>query len=255
MIIIPLVENKKPKNRELNSEKGLSLYIETNSKKIIFDLGQYDIFKKNSIKLGIFFDEVDKIIVSHGHYDHFGGYNFLTSFEREKSIFHKEACNNFKMGCILYKNIGNFKNRDGGVDGQKIEIFKNIYLINTKLKRPSLFCKIDGKRDYFEHEYHLVIMENRSLNIVTGCCHCGLHELIKKVKEDFPNIKINSISGGIHTRNIIFKSIYIVRGIFLLKSEKINVLNLGHCTGDLATWILGKFLKVNNLRVGEKINI
>ena len=66
-------------------------------------------------------------------------------------------------------------------------------------------------------------MENGSLNIVTGCCHCGLYELIKKVKEEFPNIKINSISGGIHTRNIIFKSIYIVRGIFLLKSEKINI--------------------------------
>ena len=54
-------------------EHGLSFYIETGDKKLLFDMGQTDLFLQNAQTLGVPLDEVDTAFVSHGHYDHGGG--------------------------------------------------------------------------------------------------------------------------------------------------------------------------------------
>ena len=69
MNIIPLVEDATGAPL-LESEHGLSLYIEANGQKILFDLGASDLFLKNAEKLEINLCEVDTVIISHGHYDH-----------------------------------------------------------------------------------------------------------------------------------------------------------------------------------------
>lgn len=54
-------------------EHGLSFYIETGSSKLLFDMGQTDLFLKNAAALGADLSAVDTAFVSHGHYDHGGG--------------------------------------------------------------------------------------------------------------------------------------------------------------------------------------
>ncbi|MCI8845747.1 MAG: MBL fold metallo-hydrolase [Lachnospiraceae bacterium] len=72
MKITALLENKT--NREdMLTEHGLSLYIETEKHKILFDMGQSDLFAKNAAALGINLSSVDIAVLSHGHYDHGGG--------------------------------------------------------------------------------------------------------------------------------------------------------------------------------------
>ena len=58
---------------EFACEHGLSFYIEANSQKLLFDMGQTDLFLRNAQALGVKLDEVDAAFVSHGHYDHGGG--------------------------------------------------------------------------------------------------------------------------------------------------------------------------------------
>ncbi|HCF37460.1 MAG TPA: MBL fold metallo-hydrolase, partial [Thermosipho africanus] len=48
-------------------EHGLSILI---NDRILFDTGQTDVFIKNGEKLGINFSKIEKVIISHGHYDH-----------------------------------------------------------------------------------------------------------------------------------------------------------------------------------------
>ena len=72
MRIISLVENTSV-NDAIKAEHGLSLYIESKNYKILFDMGQTDLFLKNAKRLGVDLSQVDIAILSHGHYDHGGG--------------------------------------------------------------------------------------------------------------------------------------------------------------------------------------
>ena len=69
MKIISLLENTTQKCG-MEVEHGLSLYIEANGKRILFDMGQSDLFARNAERLGIDLSEVDVAVISHGHYDH-----------------------------------------------------------------------------------------------------------------------------------------------------------------------------------------
>ena len=72
MKITSLLENT-PCRDDMHIEHGLSLYIETAHHKILFDMGQTDLFAQNAKNLGISLTEVDYAVLSHGHYDHGGG--------------------------------------------------------------------------------------------------------------------------------------------------------------------------------------
>ena len=72
MKITSLLENTTRRD-DMITEHGLSLYIETDAHKILFDMGQTDAFYENAKTLGIDLSAVDFAVVSHGHYDHGGG--------------------------------------------------------------------------------------------------------------------------------------------------------------------------------------
>ena len=73
MKLTVLMENTTVRE-DLTAEHGLSLYIEANGKRILFDTGASATFADNAEKLGIDLSQVDLCILSHGHYDHGGGY-------------------------------------------------------------------------------------------------------------------------------------------------------------------------------------
>lgn len=71
--ITTLIENMPDSKGELICEHGLSLQIEFRGKRILFDTGQTGDFLKNAEKLKKSMQDLDMIIISHGHYDHSGG--------------------------------------------------------------------------------------------------------------------------------------------------------------------------------------
>ncbi len=70
--ITVLVDNTVVKPMGLKGEHGLSILIEKDGKKILFDARQSNILIENAIKLGMDLD-FDTVVISHGHHDHTGG--------------------------------------------------------------------------------------------------------------------------------------------------------------------------------------
>lgn len=66
MKIVCITENTSADER-LCAEHGLSLYIETEKHKILFDMGQTDAFCENAEKLGINLEDVDIAEIGRAH--------------------------------------------------------------------------------------------------------------------------------------------------------------------------------------------
>ena len=58
-------------------EPAVSYYIENENEKILFDTGYSDAFIQNAKKMSIDLNQVQKIVLSHGHNDHTGGLPYL----------------------------------------------------------------------------------------------------------------------------------------------------------------------------------
>lgn len=86
MKIITLVENT-TSSPDLRCKHGLSLYIETVSHKILFDLGPDGLFAENAKKLNIDLGKVDTVVISHGHRDHGGGLKTFLEINRSAKIY------------------------------------------------------------------------------------------------------------------------------------------------------------------------
>ena len=67
---------------ELVAEHGLSMLIEADDRRILFDTGQGKVLRANAEAMGISLSPLDAVVLSHGHYDHTGG---LAGFLQEVS--------------------------------------------------------------------------------------------------------------------------------------------------------------------------
>lgn len=247
-----IIEDTKVDER-LNNEFGLSMYIEVDGKKILFDTGQSNRAIENAEILGIQYDAIDYLILSHGHHDHIGCLPELVHKRQmnifaSSDIFDRLYVNNPKKGMVYY---GIAKELDGlkinYVYDEPLFITPNIVLSKCQKKNgflpsgnESLFKLVQEAyvKDDFRHEIVLGIKEEDGLVIFTGCSHSGITNMIDTIAEIFPNTEIKGIFGGFHTYNPLTR-----------ETEENNVLDhlalkmssyehakiyTGHCTGDEA---------------------
>jgi len=258
MKIIPVIENSRVE--EFHNERGLSLYIETKNKKILFDTGVSDKVIKNLIKLGIDISEIDYFIISHGHKDHIGGLRYLldAGIDPGRVVIKKGVVSTYYFKCFIKKEIGlsseDVKRLEGIEEvevGGLYRLEEDIYLISPK-GRSSPFYYKGRERDDFSHELSLVVVEDGRLNVVVGCCHFGVERLLESLNCYFPGYPINSLTGGLHTRNLPLNPGGLIRYIKLMKKSGIKKYYLGHCTGEMTISIMKRYIEgVDKISIGR----
>lgn len=280
MKITTLIENKKNESKDLTNEHGLCLYIETDNKRILFDTGRTGNFITNAKKLGISLEDVDAVVLSHGHGDHGGGLlSFLKVNNKAKVYMKRNASgDHYFHSMFFYKSVRidkrvfeEYSNRINYID-DFTEIMSDIYIITDiekhyKIPKGNkyLFTKEGNRivRDKFEHELIMVIKEHDDICIFTGCSHSGTANMIQAARNKFSSMNIKAIIGGFHLVRIpIIKVLSASKEEIdeLAKKiidEKIEKVYTGHCTGEKAYKKLKNILgdKIEYIKTGTEIHI
>ncbi len=240
MRIVTLIENLVYK-KGLVAEHGLAIYIETENQKILFDTGQSGLFLQNAQKLGIDIEDIDSLVLSHGHYDHTGGlYPFLEKNSRAKvyaksSIFTaKYSGHNRFIGALRNEKL--LKDRLIDVD-TFTEITDGVFImpeiiihnpVDTHFKGMYRKVKNELVSDEFEDELFLVLKQNEQINIVTACSHRGITNICTTATEHF-KLPVGLILGGFHTKNCTDEQYRHIATYFRQLLPK--SLGVCHCTG------------------------
>jgi len=238
--IITLIENLVYK-QGLTAEHGLSLYIESDNKKILFDTGQTGLFIQNAGNLGIAIDEIDALVLSHGHYDHTGGlYPFLEVNKKAKVYAKRELfepkyrSNKTFIGTPKNENL--LQDRIIYVD-EVTELDEGFFIMpNIPIKYP-VDIHSDGLLksandelipDDFADELFISLVRKNKINIITACSHRGITNICQAATDYF-NLQVQLILGGFHMKNCTTEQyIHITHYLRMLQPLSLGVC---HCTG------------------------
>ncbi|MCC8014227.1 MAG: MBL fold metallo-hydrolase [Eubacterium sp.] len=261
-----LIENTS--EGSLACEHGLSLFIEYMGKRILLDSGSSEAFGENAEKLGISLTGLDAYVLSHGHYDHSGGFDLIFRNDPTARVYaQKEALDTYLSGSgglheiSVPKNIAEQDERFILTEGIR-EILPRIYVIphNTpgleKIGEKSRLHKKHREEilpDDFAHEQSLVIDSKKGLVVFNSCSHAGAANIIKEAKAAFGQKPIYAYVGGLHMKGkkdgkeiCAFSEDEINCLCSAFINEGVKKIYTGHCTG-----VLG-FEKLKS-RLGERI--
>ncbi len=188
--IIPLIDwhSETP---DLKTEAGVSYLIQTDNHTILFDLGynaeQQDPspLQQNMAKLGITLDSIDMIVISHNHFDHVGGHQWMNA-------------NTFSLGNVQ-TDLGTkkiFTPIDMTYPGQKPITTQTPQILETGIATIGTIPAelIIGKID----EQSLAInIKGKGILLIVGCSHQTIPKIIKRTQDVFSE-PIYAIIGGLH---------------------------------------------------------
>lgn len=273
--ITTLIENNPDDQKKLYFEHGFSLLIETDGKQILFDTGQSGDFIKNAEMLNHDLIDLDFVIISHGHYDHSGG--FVKLVEEKGKTFqlivgseffkpkymaaeennYKYNGNSFNEEYILQNNIKLKKvEEDIFYLTENIIIFHHLLKINDFEKRNSKFFIKDNSSyipDEFDDEIVLGVLTKKGMVVIAGCSHIGIANILTSVSERM-NIPVYAVIGGTHLMDADVTRVQ--KTIEIIKNLSPELVAVSHCTGEEAIRIFRqefgeKFLYNNTGRVIE----
>jgi len=234
MKIWTLMENTACDPR-FRSEHGLSLYIETETHRILFDAGQTGAFADNAQILGIDLAAVDLAVLSHGHYDHGGGFRYFLERNHRAPVY----VSRFAFGGH-YNAAGKYIGLDPALKetGRLIPVTGNLTLGEgiTLRSWEDRNCRVPPESqglqrmeagslvpEDFRHEQYLLVEEKGKRVLLSGCSHRGIANILRWIPCD-------TLIGGFHLMKQEPEG-EMVRNTARLLEQGHTRYYTGHCTG------------------------
>lgn len=194
-------------------------------------------------------EEIDAVVLSHGHPDHYGGlYDFLAKRSGALPVFLHQDVFYPKLFLTPRGRVGPWKLELDQLMAAGVQLHENrgpemildqVLLTGTveattgyEKPLPVFKRKINDQEepDHFSDEQALVaVVEGRGLVVVGGCSHPGIVNMVRYAQKLTGEKKVSLIIGGFHLTaggdDLIQQTI---QGLKELKPELIMA---GHCTG------------------------
>lgn len=197
-----LLENT-PARSDALTEHGLSLYIETKKHKLLFDMGQTDMFAQNAQTLGVDLSGVDIAFLSHGHYDHGGGLSRFMELNSAAPIYmsrhafephYAGAERNIGLDIALAGNPRFISVEDHLEIDDELSLFSCNGLphpYETDSAGLTTLCEGKPIPEDFRHEQYLLIRDGSRRILISGCSHKGILNIMDWFRPDI-------LIGGFH---------------------------------------------------------
>ena len=245
---------------------GFSALIHYNGKTILFDTGNSaDKFEHNVKALGVDLNQVDIAILSHRHYDHISGFDYMLkvkpavkaylpadyalgapmrftfSHDTKESLAGLPPEQLYFAGAMNF--IDDFKPGDPfhGANQEFVpasrEIAPGIYLIVTRSVMLGDFNAYPpnepGHPDLAGFpELSLALKTEKGVVLITGCSHSTVEAIIRAAKQ-YTGSNIELVEGGFHL--LPYDAAYISNIAHLMKDDLgVRRVAPAHCTGNLA---------------------
>lgn len=258
MRITCLMENTSAKDG-IVAEHGLSLYIETDAHRILFDMGQSAAFADNADALGIDLAAVDIAVLSHGHYDHGGGIATFLRRNSEAPIYlHRRAFAPYYNGTDKYIGLDPLLQghpRLRAVDGIT-PLSRGITLLDANDRAPLFPIDHGGLTektadgfapDEFRHEHYLLLEEHGRRVLLSGCAHKGVKNIVSWFAPDV-------FVGGFHLSKRPLDDSLAADAAYLAAFD--TAYYTGHCTGvEQAAFMARTMPRLTYLAAGDAIEV
>ena len=220
----------------IQAEHGLSYLIEYDGKRILFDTGQSDMFLRNAGKMNIDILGIELIILSHGHFDHGNGLEYLNG---GKLICHPGCfVTRYRKTDHSYIGLKNNKN-EIAVKFNLMTTNEPYYISNNTIflgeiprltgfeSQATAFVFEDGSPDYVIDDSAVALILPEGLFVVTGCGHAGIVNTMERAKKITGIDKLYGIMGGFHLKEINHQTKETIK---YLKENKLKHVYPSHCT-------------------------
>jgi 7,8-dihydropterin-6-yl-methyl-4-(beta-D-ribofuranosyl)aminobenzene 5'-phosphate synthase len=240
------------------AEPGLSILVEADGQKILFDTGFSISAVHNAQLMGIDLSAVDRIVLSHGHHDHTGGLrDVLRRAGRKEIIAHPS------VWARKYAEPGTSRERYIGIPfvRELLEVLGASFILSREPVKLSarvmtsgeipmvteyeavdtdLYIKEDAelRPDTVPDDLALIIDAEFGLVVVLGCAHRGLVNTLRHAQELTGKELIYAAIGGTHL--LYASQERLEKTAADLKAMGVQYLGLSHCTGFAASAYLAR---------------
>lgn len=233
----------------LLGEHGLAFWIEADGRHILFDTGQGKVLRHNARQLDIPLDTVEKVVISHGHFDHTGGLRDMLNLGGRLDLYMHPAALEEK-----YRREKTPPNRGIGIAGldeqtlcgrrrsltwtlEPTQLTEGVHATGEIPRRndfedtggPFYLDESCTEPDPLLDDQALYIETSAGLVVVLGCAHAGVVNTLDYIAELTGQARVHAVLGGMHLVRATPRRLEAT--VAALKRYGVQKVGTAHCTG------------------------
>lgn len=245
------------------------MLIEIDGKRFVYDVCRCsEILIHNLGELGLSIEDIDAIVLSHGHKGHSGALATMSIPKETTVVFgaglekpkykNKQSVKKAVHNECLVEKIHNEIKNSVCVDETPYYLADNVFVFKSKScsanKETGRFLIKDGDEfiiDEFQEELNICIKSSLGLIVLAGCAHRGINNILDTAIEISRENNVYALMGGTH---ILDDPSSLEKFYQIVKDYDIDYVAPSHCTGykaitQIAQQLPSKFWEFNTGKV------